>query len=217
MNSQMLQYLQPTPTIDCDHPEVIRFAEQHMSDCVGAREKAIKLYYAVRDKIRYDPYSFNPSIEGFRASITLNTGRAWCVPKAILLAACCRAIEIPARLGFADVRNHLMTARMRKTMNDEVFRWHGYTSMYLNGVWLKATPAFNIELCERFRLKPLDFDGRSDSIYHPFDLEGNRHMEYVRYRGEFADLPFDQITETFKSEYSSSESWSEADFDRDVE
>ncbi len=217
MNSKMRQYLQPTPTIDSDHPEVIKFTKQQMGDCMTPRDQAIKLYYAVRDKILYDPYSFKPSIEGFRASTTLNNGRAWCVPKAILLAACCRAAEIPARLGFADVRNHLTTARMRKLMKDEIFRWHGYTSIYLNGVWLKATPAFNIELCHRFKLKPLDFDGRCDSIYHPFDLEGNKHMEYIQYRGEFADIPFDQITETFKNEYLSDPSLSDADFDRDVE
>jgi transglutaminase-like putative cysteine protease len=217
MNSEMLQYLQPTPTIDCDHPEVIKFAKQHIGDCTEPREQAVKLYHAVRDKILYDPYSYNLSIESHRASTTLRNGRAWCVPKAILLAACYRAVEIPARLGFADVRNHLTTVRMRKLMRDDVFRWHGYTSIYLSGDWLKATPAFNIELCQRFRHKPLDFDGHSDSIYHPFDLEGNKHMEYVRYRGEFADLPLDQITETIKKEYLADRSWSEADFDRDVE
>jgi hypothetical protein len=86
----------------------------------------------------------------------------------------------------------------------------------LGEAWVKATPAFNVELCERFRLKPLDFDGRSDALYHPFDLQGNRHMEYVRYRGEFADVPMDLIAETFRREYPSLDSW-QGDFDRDIE
>jgi hypothetical protein len=115
------------------------------------------------------------------------------------------------------VRNHLTTQRMRELMKTDVFFWHGYTSIYLGGAWVKATPAFNIGLCERFRFHPLDFDGRSDSIYHPFDLDGEKHMEYLAYRGEFADVPIDQITETFNREYLVDPSWNKADFDREVE
>ena len=218
MNSEMRQYIQPSPTIDFDNITVVKFAWENSGKSTDPREQAISLYYAVRDSIRYDPYSMNLSIEGLRASTTLNTGRGWCVAKAILLAGCCRFLEIPARLGFADVRNHLTTARLREIMKTDVFFWHGYTSIYLDGIWIKATPAFNVELCERFRLKPLDFDGLNDSIYHPFDLEGNRHMEYLKHRGEFAEVPIDQIIETFRREYAPDDSsLKEADFDRDVE
>ncbi|MFQ5434377.1 MAG: transglutaminase domain-containing protein, partial [Anaerolineae bacterium] len=145
-------------------------------------------------------------------------GRAWCVPKAILLAACCRAVGIPARLGFADVRNHLSTKRMREHMKTDVFTWHGYTSIYLDGRWVKATPAFNIELCHKFRLRPLDFNGREDSIYHPFDLDGNRHMEYLQFRGEFADTPIAAIAENFREIYTPLIAATDGvDFDADVE
>ncbi|MDP3286261.1 MAG: transglutaminase family protein [Desulfobacterales bacterium] len=218
MNSDMRQYIQPSPTVDFDNITVGKFAMENSGKSTDPREQAISLYYAVRDTIRYDPYSMNLSIEGLRASTTLGTGRGWCVAKAILLAGCCRFLGIPARLGFADVRNHLTTARLRDVMKTDVFFWHGYTSIYLSGLWVKATPAFNIELCERFRLKPLDFDGLKDSIYHPFDLEGNKHMEYLRHRGEFADVPIDQIIDTFRREYAQDNSFlKEADFDRDVE
>ncbi len=217
MNSDMQPYLQSSPVVDCDNREVVEFAKENAVDSTDRREQAVKFYYAVRDGIRYDPYSIDLSSEGLRASATLRNGRGWCVAKAVLLAACCRAMEIPARLGFADVRNHLTTQRMREQMKTDVFFWHGYTSIYLNGAWVKATPAFNIELCERFRFRPLDFDGRSDSIYHPFDLEGKKHMEYLAYRGEFADVPIDQIMETFHREYLVDPSWNKADFDRDVE
>lgn len=217
MSADILQYLQPTPTVESDHPAVVAFAEGRAGGLADPRGRAIKLYYAVRDGIRYDPYSIELSVAGLRASATLRRGRGWCVAKAVLLAACCRAVGVPARLGFADVRNHLSTARMRELMKTDVFFWHGYTSIYLDGVWVKATPAFNIELCERFRLRPLEFDGRNDSIYHPFDLDGNRHMEYLRFRGEFADVPIEAIRETFRREYSAVLSWGEADFDREVE
>ncbi len=217
MDSEMWQYLQPSATIDYSDQAVAAFAKGHGGDSADRREQAVSLYYAVRDGIRYDPYSIDLSIDGLRASATLKSGRGWCVAKAILLAACCRATGIPARLGFADVRNHLTTQRLRDYMKTDVFLWHGYTSIFLEGNWVKATPAFNIELCERFRLKPLDFDGRSDSIYHPFDIEGRRHMEYLGYRGEFAEVPIEQIAETFRREYEEEASLRQADFERDVE
>jgi transglutaminase-like putative cysteine protease len=217
MRARMEQYLQPTAAIDCDHAAVVTFAKERAGYPGNPRKQAVALYYVVRDGIRYDPYSIDLSVEGLRASTTLGSGRGWCVTKAILLASCCRAVGIPARLGFADVRNHLSTKRMREHMKTDVFFWHGYTSMYLGEVWVKATPAFNVELCERFRLRPLDFDGRNDALYHPFDREGNRHMEYLRYRGEFADVPIGLIAETFRREYSTLRFWKEADFDREVD
>jgi transglutaminase-like putative cysteine protease len=211
-------YLRPTPTIESDHPLVREFRDRSIADTTEAVERAVKLFYAVRDSIRYDPYLVNPTVDGLKASTTLTVGRAWCVPKAILLAACCRSLGIPARLGFADVRNHLSTARMREQMKTDLFYWHGYTSIFLKGRWIKATPAFNVELCEKFRLKPLEFDGRSDSLYHPFDLEGKRHMEYIHDRGEHDDVPIDAIVETFRAYYDETlMAERHADFYADVE
>jgi transglutaminase-like putative cysteine protease len=211
------QYLLPSPTVDSDHAAVVEFARKSAGGASTARDKAVAFYYAVRDGIRYDLYDVDLSVEGVRASTTLSKGRAWCVPKAALLAGCCRVAGIPARVGFADVRNHLSTDRVRRYMKTDVFCWHGYTSIYLGGVWVKATPAFNIELCERFRLKPLDFDGGSDALLHPADLEGKQHMEYIRFRGEFPDVPVEEIADTFRREYPGFPSRIEADFDLDLE
>ena len=214
--TQLHSSLTPSATIDSDHETIRRFVAEKTQGTVSAEEKAVRLFDAVRDGIRYDPYGIDLSVPGLRASGTLQKGRGWCVSKAVLLAAACRAANIPARLGFADVRNHLSTARMRAQMQTDVFFWHGYTSIYLDGRWIKATPAFNIELCERFDLKPLAFDGRNDAIYHPFDLQGHRHMEYLGYRGEFRDVPIDLIRETFRREYALTTSGTAPDFDDDV-
>jgi transglutaminase-like putative cysteine protease len=218
MNPEMTPYCEASATVDSDNPAVIEFARRNIGSSLEPKAQAISLYYAVRDGIRYDPYALDLTINGLKASSTLSALRGWCVSKAILLAACCRVVNIPARIGFADVRNHLTTARMRALMKTDVFFWHGYTSIFLDGQWVKATPAFNIELCEKFRLRPLEFDGITDSIYHPFDLEGNMHMEYLRYRGEFADVPLNDMMDTFRREYQPDDSWKqEADFDREVE
>ena len=214
--------LTPTALLDSEHPAIQAFAQQHASGN-SARERAVALYYAVRDGFRYDPYRIDLSPPGMRASSVLAAGFGWCVPKAALLTAACRAANIPARMGFADVRNHLSTERLRQTMKTDIFAWHGYTDIWLDGAWHKATPAFNIELCEKFGLLPLEFDGTCDSIYHPFDRAGNRHMEYVLQRGTFNDLPLAEIVATFRDIYgnwvpdgSSTSKLQGADFEADV-
>jgi transglutaminase-like putative cysteine protease len=192
--------LASTTLIDSDHPAVVDFARTHG---VGRddRARAVALHDAVRDVFRYDPYQVDFSVDGMRASGVIEKGIGWCVPKAALLAAACRAIGIPARLGYADVRNHLSTERMRRAMGTDLFVWHGYTALWIDGAWRKATPAFNKELCERFGLLPLAFNGHDDSIYHPYDRAGNRHMEYVNQRGEFDDMPLAQIVADFARIY----------------
>ena len=216
MKSDLKEYLQQSPTLDFQDPDVTEFAYKYGGCSEDPVKKAIRLYYAVRDKIRYDPYTIDMTVDGLRASATLSQGRGWCVTKSILLAALCRRLGIPARLGFADVYNHLSTERMRRLMNTDVFFWHGYTAIYLNCRWLKATPAFNIELCERFRIRPLDFDGGEDSIFHPFDLEGRTHMEYIRFRGEYTEPPIADIHQTFVQEYGMDSTWNSSDFNKEV-
>jgi transglutaminase-like putative cysteine protease len=212
--------LKATETIESTHPAVVRFTRLHTGSLHNDVDRAVGLFYAVRDGFRYDPYQIDLTIAGMKASTTLEVKHGWCVSKAVLLAACCRSIGIPARLGFADVRNHLSTERMRQRMRTDIFYWHGYTDLLLDGKWVKATPAFNIELCERFNLLPLEFDGRNDSLYHPFDATGNRHMEYVNHRGTFPDLPIEEIIRTFRQEYSFGERKADPNpvsFDQDVE
>jgi transglutaminase-like putative cysteine protease len=155
----------------------------------------------VRDELRYDPYNTPMRREAYRASTTLAAGYGFCINKAGVMAAVCRAAGIPARVGYADVRNHMTTERLAEMMGSDTFHYHGYTDVWLDGRWVKATPAFNKELTERFGLKPLDWDAVGDSIYHPFDLAGRRHMEYLAYRGVFADIPYDEIEAAFRHYY----------------
>ncbi len=218
MRNELNEFLVPGPTVESEDAGVVALAKR-AAGSGDDRARAINIYYEIRDAFRYDPYSSALSVDGLKATRVLTEERGWCVSKAILMAACCRAVGIPARLGFADVRNHLSTEKMRERMQTDIFYWHGYTSVYLDGKWVKATPAFNIELCDKFGLKPLEFDGREDSIYHPHDKAGNRHMEYLAYRGEFAEPPIDDIIATFVEHYPhwrGAENSAEGDFDAEV-
>ena len=213
-------HLAPTALVDSDHPAVQAFTAEHARGATP-RDRAVALYYAVRDGFRYDPYRIDLSPEGMRASSVIALGHGWCVPKAALLAAACRAAGIPARLGYADVRNHLSTERMRQTLKTDLYVWHGYTDVWIDGAWRKATPAFNLSLCTKFGLLPLEFDGVQDSIYHPFDASGQRHMEYVNQRGAFDDMPLARIVADFEATYPGlavpGASLRQADFLNDVE
>jgi hypothetical protein len=86
-------------------------------------------------------------------------------------------------------------------MGTDLFIYHGYADLHLEGKWVKATPAFNLALCKRFRVKPLEFDGRADSIFHAFDQDERRHMEYLRDRGRYVDVPVAEIQRAFEETY----------------
>ncbi|MCP4130661.1 MAG: transglutaminase family protein [bacterium] len=199
MNKKLEIYLQPTYYLDSDSPEIIEFARDAVASASTDLEKAIKVYYAVRDQVRYNPYLFTLNKEDYRASQILSKGEGFCVHKALLLAAVARAVQLPCRVGFANVRNHLTTEKLKKLMQNDLFVFHGYDEFFLEGKWVKATPAFDINLCERFAIFPLEFDGKNDSIFHPLDKEGRKHMEYVHDYGPFDDFPFEKMKEeTFK-------------------
>jgi transglutaminase-like putative cysteine protease len=194
-------WLRPTPFVDSDTPAVADFARRAVGGEIDPCRRAIALYYAVRDRITYTPYCDFASPDTYRASGVLARGAGFCVGKAALLAAVARAEGIGARLRFADVRNHLCTPKLRALMGGDVFYYHGYVELELEGRWVKATPAFDRTLCDRFGVEPLEFDGRQDSIFQPFDRAGRRHMEYLLDRGTHADVPAGEIAVTFAREY----------------
>ncbi len=196
----MNEYLASARYVDSAHPAVAAFAAKFARGR-DELERSVALYYAVRDEIRYNPFLDFSDPDVFRASAVLAAGEGFCIGKAALLAAAARAAGVEARVGFADVKNHLTTPKLAETMGSDLFIYHGYAEMRLDGKWVKATPAFNLALCQRFRVKPLEFDGRSDSIFHPFDEDERRHMEYLRERGSFADVPAQEIQDAFRDAY----------------
>jgi transglutaminase-like putative cysteine protease len=199
----------PTWFIDSESPEVAAFVERALDRKDAAlgpvaddpTERAVALFLAVRDGIRYDPYDVSREPGDYRASVIAGGSSNWCVPKAVLLTAAARHVGIPARLGFADVRNHLTSEKLSDTMGTDLFAWHGYSELLLGERWFKVSSAFNIELCRKVGTKVLDFDGTDDALMHPYDEAGHRHMEYVEQRGSYDDLPLDAIFADFDELY----------------
>ncbi len=194
-------YLQPTYYLDFTHPTVKEFAENSCNPQANPKAKAVQLYYAVRDTIKYDPYDLQRNRRALRASTVVEKSSGYCVAKAILLAAAARQQNIPSRLGFSDVTNHLSSTKLRQIMKSDIFIYHGYTELFIEDKWVKATPAFNLSLCIRCNIKPLEFDGVSDSQFHEYDELGQKHMEYIHDHGHFADLPFDRIFNAYEKQY----------------
>jgi len=195
------KYLEPTSILDSDHPDVEEYAWDIAGKENTAREKAVRLFYAVRDGIWYDPYCPFYLPEHYRASNILRIGRGYCVCKAGLLCALARVFKIPSRVGFADVRNHLTTRQLMNFLGTNLFVYHGYTELFLEGKWVKATPAFNRELCEKHKVAPLEFNGRDDAQLQPYNLEKKQLMEYVASHGTYADIPVDTIVRAWEDAY----------------
>jgi transglutaminase-like putative cysteine protease len=198
MSQPASAYLVPTRFVDSADPGVVSLARRAVHGVTGERERGVALYNAVRDGVGYDPYCVGAHEAYFRAGACLARGSGFCIPKAALLAACARAVGIPARVGYADVRNHLSTPRLSAMVGGDVYHWHSYTDMYLDGSWVKSTPAFDARLCERLGVHPLEFDGVNDSLFQEYNRAGDRHMEYLAQRGTFVDVPFARIVADFE-------------------
>ena len=183
--------LRPGTFIDSDHPAVCATAQRLMAD--GPTATAVALYAFVRDAIRYDPYVDYTDPAIWRASAVLAAGAGYCVGKASLYTALCRAAGIPAMLGLADVRNHLATPRLLEATGTDLFSYHGFSEIRLGERMLKVSPIFNASLCERLGVEPLAFDGEEDALMQPADRAGRTFMVYEADHGRFDDVPAEML------------------------
>lgn len=197
------RFLRPNRFVDADHPAVVAWAREHG---VGStpQEVAVSLYYAVRDGFRYNAWYIHIDEDSYRASDVLSRPPergGHCIDKANLLAASARVHGIPSRLHFANVRNHIGTARLEQWLGTDLLVFHGYTELWLGGRWVAATPAFNRELCERLGVAPLEFNGVDDSLFQEYDPSAGRFMEYVTDHGSFAEVPFQAMIAEWRRHY----------------
>lgn len=194
------RYLRPTPSIDCDNESIKQKADDLTKAQGKDMDKAKSLFYFVRDEIKYNPIPLD-FFGGYRASKTLERKEGFCVEKASLLAAFARAVGIPARLHLADIRNHLVSDRLMEVMGTNLFSYHGYSELFIDGKWVKATPAFDLKMCHQNRIIPVEFNGKNDAIFHPHNVDGKLHIEYVHDHGHYEDIPFDDILAAWEQLY----------------
>jgi transglutaminase-like putative cysteine protease len=194
-------FLQPTEVIDCDHPQIMQLASQTVHGAQDVHEQAQRLFYLVRDTIPYNLYVpfFLP--EHYRASATLERGSGYCVQKAVLLVALARAVGIPSRLVFADIRNYLISERVAEVMETNLFVFHGYVEWLLGDRWVRVTPSFDKEVSQEHGYPLVEFDGKNDAVFPYHDADGRKFVEYVRHHGVFSDLPLDLILQAWDGIY----------------
>jgi transglutaminase-like putative cysteine protease len=193
----------PNAFVDSEHPAVVAFARAH-ADGLAPREAAVALFYAVRERLRYNPWRVRYTRADYTASSVVLRDPAeggHCIDKALLLAGACRAIGIPSRLHFANVRNHVGTAKLEEKLGTDLLVYHGYAELWLGDRWVAATPAFNRALCEKLGVAPLEFDGVHDAVFQAYDRAAGRFMEYVDDHGSFPDIPFDAMIAAWKLHY----------------
>ena len=191
-----------TEFFETNSPVVSSFVKDAIADETDPQKLAIRLFYAVRDKIRYNVYDISVDPDHYRASYVINKKTGYCVQKACLLVTCARSVGIPAVIGTSDVVNHFRTPKMELLMEGrEIFMHHAYAALFLNDKWVKIVPAFNKDLCDLMGVAPTEFDGQNHALLQEYDAAGNVSMVYKKDHGFWSDLPFDRIAADFRDYY----------------
>jgi len=196
-----VDYLSPTYYFDFENDAVKELIREFQTNKLSSKEKAIGIYIKIRDGWRYNPYHLSLTKAKYKASFIAVKPDGHCIEKSILLIACLRGLQIPARIHFAKVKNHIGVERFLEKFGTDEITPHGMVDVFIDGKWLKVSPAFNKELCVKCNVATLDFDGENDSIFHEFDISGNKFMEYLEDYGFFEDVPVDFILDNFKENY----------------
>ncbi len=197
----MEQYLSPTPLIDFDHPAIQEIIAEFNKEELTDKEKAIGIYTKVRDGWKYDPYNIGLTPERFKASHIAQKDTGHCVEKSVLLVAALRALGLPARLHLGKVKNHIAVERLMEKFGSNELTPHGMVNVFIEGKWLKMSPAFNKTLCVKFNVEPLEFDGENDSFLQQYNAEGSKFMEYVDDYGHFDDVPLEFMKQNVIKHY----------------
>ena len=193
------EYLQETYYLDYNNPAFETYLKDFPTN-LSPKETAIALYFKVRDGFIYDPYRLDLRKESLKASVMLNKSRGWCVEKSTLLAALARRFDIPSRMGYAIVTNHIGVDKLTDILKKKEIVFHGYVELFLEDKWVKCTPAFDQKICMMANVEPLEWDGETDSLFQEFS-GGKQFMEYLHFYGDFADLPKELMHDEMKLHY----------------
>jgi len=197
----MQEHLAEDQYYNFSHPDIQQIVRETIQPQMSSSEKAVALYYKIRDGWWYNPYRISRNTEEYVASNIAKRPDGHCIDKAILLIACLRAVDIPARIHLAKVKNHIAVERLEERFGTNELTPHGMVDIYLDGKWYKTSPAFNAELCEKCNVAPLEWNGAEDSVFQEYNREGAQFMEYLEDYGHFAGFPLAFIQQNMADHY----------------
>lgn len=196
-----MKYLRETYFFDFSEEIIQNLISEFTKDKLTKKVQAIGLYNKIRDQWCYDPYTISLSHDAYKSSTIANKNTGNCVEKSILLISCLRALRIPARLHLGKVKNHIAVERLTEKFGSNELTPHGMVNVEIDGKWLKMSPAFNAELCKKFNVEPINFDGENNSFLQQYNNTGNLFMEYVDDYGFFEDVPVEFMVKNIKEHY----------------
>jgi len=205
LNSKLEDTLKPTFYMDYDHP-IVQEKVRELTEGIPKEDdinKAVKLFYFVRDKIKYTVKDARKSYKkaNWKSSLTLKQAFGFCIPKSILLASLARSVGIPSRLHFVDIVNHMTSERLRKDMGSNLFVFHGFVELFLGGRWVEANCAFDKELCQKKNFPAVNFDGKRDGLFASTNKDGKPFVDYIKDRGVYNDAPHQEIMQAWAEVY----------------
>jgi transglutaminase-like putative cysteine protease len=136
-------YLVATKMCDCDNPWLRKKAEEIIEGASTPEDKALKIFYYVRDNIR-----FSMAFSRSKASQILRQGYGECLTKTNAHVALLRAAGIPTRVRWVMVQSKvlrgLVAAFLLRAIASEAS--HFWVECLLGGRWIS---------CEAFLDEPL--------------------------------------------------------------
>jgi transglutaminase-like putative cysteine protease len=182
--------LRPSFCINSDAVNIREKASKLTGSLRSDRDKARKIFEFVRDEI---VYNFAPDVKerkDFRASHALDMGNGFCMQKAALFAALCRASGVPARIGFQDIVDYKIVGPFFRLMGSNELTHHGMSAVYLDGRWIRLDCTLDRGLAERKNYRLVEFDGRHDALLPETDRAGKPHFTILKQSGLYNDTPW---------------------------
>jgi transglutaminase-like putative cysteine protease len=186
----------PTEFIESEHPAIRACVDSLDVMGLSEHERAVRLFEFVRDHIEYE-FCAKTHRHEYLASFILADGKGFCVQKAVLLCALGRAAGLATGIVMADLRDHTFPPRIVEVMRTDTLEYHGLTAFYLDGRWLRADATLSPELVTRKGYRLVEFNGREEALLSETTADGGPHVEYVQWRGIYADLPYGDMMRAF--------------------
>ncbi len=165
-------YLVSSPLGDSNNVELIQKTQDLTNNLPNDKEKAIKIFYFLRDKFLYKTDPFFKS-----ASDTLQKGYGDCASKSHLQIAMLRAIKIPARFHIIYLKFDVLKPFFPKWINEisasRVVQ-HSFCECFLNGKWIACDSTFDKMLLDGARSKGLI---KEQNAYSQIEWDGEHDLE----------------------------------------